>query len=274
MIKDLLLVIDISTNDDAIVAAAVRMAVKHGAHLSVALFSVIPVPDYTVMVYPPFVTFEEYREKTEAKQRSLRDRAARAGVDVEIRILSDTARILLDKTPAQTRYADLVLFGPPATWEDEWLRRRVLENVILGSGRPVLSLPLDGTVPSFERALIGWNAGPEATRAIQVALPHLSAEAEVVVGIVNPEMSADHHGSDPGADIACHLARHGLRVDVSTSTAGSGAEAEALRSMAVDRGVDLLVLGAFARSRLRELILGGVTEDMIGAVATPTLLMH
>lgn len=273
MIKDLLLIVDRGSEDDATVDAALRLAEAHRAHLVVAVVSAIPLPDYAISTFPPFIALDEYREKTDAKERALRQRASQTTVPAEIHILSDLAYVLLEKAPAQTRYADLIIVGPKASWEDHWLRRRMTENVLLGSGRPVLLLP-DRTIPSFKRAMIGWNAGPEATRAVQVALPLLDHRADLVVAVVNPEIGDGRHGSDPGADIAHHLARHDFRVDVASITSAAGAEADALRTLATSRDTDLLVVGAFGHSRLREVILGGVTAALIDASPVPTLLMH
>jgi len=274
MIKDLLLVVDYDRDDDAIIKGVVQFARERQAQLAVMIVAAEPVPDYHMSVYPPFITLDEYREKTKAKEAAIRGHAERGGMEVEVRILSDTVQALLDETPAQTRYADLVIFGPVESWGDRWLRRRVLENVVLGSGRPVLLIPADGATPAFQRIMIGWNASAEATRAVQIALAYLESGAEVTVVTINAEDAKADHGSEAGTHLGCHLSRHGLQVDVMNAAAPSGNEAEALRDLARGRGADLLVLGAFARSRLRELIFGGVTHDIIENGNVPVLLMH
>lgn len=273
MIKDLLLIVDRGAEDDGTVDAALRLAEAYHAHLTIAVVSAVPLPDYAISTFPPFIALDEYREKTDAKERALRQRASQSTVQAEIHVLSDLVYVLLEKAPAQTRYADLIIFGPKGSWEDHWLRRRIIENVLLGSGRPVLVLT-DRTIPSFKRAMIGWNAGPEATRAVQVALPLLDQGADLVVAVVNPEISDGRHGSDPGADISHHLARHNFRVDVACITSAVGAEVDALRALATSHDTDLLVVGAFGHSRLREVILGGVTAALIDSSPVPTLLMH
>lgn len=273
-LRDLVLVIDSDPADDPIVEGALAMARRHSAHLTVCIIAVAAVPDYTLSVFPPAVTLDEYVARADAKVRRVEEAAARIGVAVEIRIVSDTAQRLLDKAPVQTRYADLVLLGPQASWSDRWMRRRVVENVVLRSGRPVLLLPASGMTPSFERAVIGWNASDEAARAVHAALPFLHDRADVVIAIVDPRIGDDAHGSEPGADLARHLARHDLRVEVDCIVPDSGTDAENLRNTAIARGADLLILGAYARSRVRELVLGGVTHALMSDPDLPTLMMH
>lgn len=273
-LHDLVLVIDSDAADDRIVQGALAMANRHKAHLTVCIIAVAAVPDYTITVFPLAVTLDEYVARADAKVRRVEEAAARVGVAAEIRIVSDTAQHLLDKAPVQTRYADLVIVGPQSTWGDQWMRRRVVENVLLRSGRPVLLLPVSGTAPSFDRAVIGWNASDEAARAVHAVLPFLKDRAEVVIAIVNPRVADDAHGSEPGADLARHLVRHDLRVEVDCTSSKCGTDADILRDMAIARGADLLVLGAYARSRVRELVLGGVTHALMSDPDLPTLMMH
>lgn len=274
MIKDILLVVDNHDKDAAIVDAALKLAAANDAHLTVVILGVVPVPGYTMSAFAPYVTLDEYRERTAAKENAVAARAQHAGIAAEIRVVSDVAQALIDKAPVQTRYADLVLFGPADSWDDQWVRRRVVETVLLGSGRPILLVPADGRVPSFRQAVIGWNASMEAARAVAAALPLLTPDAQLTVAVVNPRVAADRHGSEPGADLATHLSRHGHRVEVQVLEAGSGDEAIELGGFAHARGTDLLVLGGYGRSRVRELILGGVTRSMIEHAPCPTLIVR
>lgn len=273
-LRDLILIVDDGAADDAIVNGALATASRHDAHLAIVVMSVTPIPGYTFPVFPLATTIEEMRDRADAKVRRIEAAATRAGVPAEVRIVSDRVQDLLDKAPVQTRYADLVMFGPASTWEDDWMRRRVAENVLLRSGRPQLFLPCSGAVPSFERAVIGWNASDEAARALHAAMPFLRDRAEVIVAVINASASRDSHGSEPGVALARHLTRHGLRVTVDCSSVYAGGEADALRDLAIARGADLLILGAYARSRIRELLLGGVTHTLMTEPALPTLMMH
>lgn len=273
MIKDMLLIVDRGTADTQIVDAACMLAQRYDAHLTIAIASPVPVPDYATVGYPPFILLDGYEDELAAKEKAVRARASSAEPPTEIKVVLQPLHALLDQAGAFTRCADLTLFGPRITWDDGWLRRRIIENVLLGSGRPVLLLP-GSKLPSFARTLIGWNDSAEATRAVQVALPLLDAESDIVVGSVNPAPSNDTARAPHVTAIATHLINHGFRVSDAVTTSVAGEEAAALMHLTADKNADLLVVGAFGRSRLREVILGGVTEEMIEMASVPVLLMH
>ena len=95
----------------------------------------------------------------------------------------------------------------------------------------------------------------------------------VQLAIINPDQHADRHGEQPGADMALHLARHGVKVDVVIETTRSST-GEALLKVAREHGAGLLVTGAFGHSRYREFVLGGVTRALLAASTTPLLIAH
>jgi nucleotide-binding universal stress UspA family protein len=105
-------------------------------------------------------------------------------------------------------------------------------------------------------------------------LPLLAAAEQVIVATVNATPGAGGHGEEPGADIALHLARHGLRVEVEQLVAPELDAGNALLSRAAERGCDLLVIGGYGHARLRELILGGVTRTVLQSMTVPVLMAH
>ncbi len=169
------------------------------------------------------------------------------------------------------RHASLALLGPPARRRSSISTLSLSENVVFGSGRPTLLLP-DGWPADriSRRIVVGWNAGREATAAIAGAMPFLR-QADQVHIVVVPEAKAPHlYGDDPGADIACHLARNGVRVDLARR---AGADAGgALLAQCREAAADLLVMGAAGRSRIGEFVFGGATRTVLGAVEVPLLL--
>ena len=122
--------------------------------------------------------------------------------------------------------------------------------------------------------LVAWNASREAARAVNDALPILQRAATVVILAVNPHGGPRGHGEAPGADIALHLARHGVKAEAEWFQAEDLAVGEALLSRAADLSVDLVVMGAYGRTRVRELILGGATRAMLQAMTTPVFMSH
>ena len=151
----------------------------------------------------------------------------------------------------------------------------VLETVLFDSGRPVLAIPFAGSLPTIgKRVLVGWNASREASRALHDALPLLAKAESATVFLANPKGGLGAHGEEPGADIARHLARHGVKVNVAKAVADDVSDSALLLNHASDMGADLLVMGAYGHSRLREFILGGVTRSLLREMTVPVLLSH
>jgi len=175
----------------------------------------------------------------------------------------------------QARYSDLVVIGQTDPDEPS---PSVLpdfpEYIVMNSGRPALIIPYAGEFDQVGiRPLISWDASREATRAITDAIPLLKKAELVQVAIFNNKATPDAHGEQPGADIALYLARHGIKVEVSVhkTTTDIG---NALLSLAHDLDSDLLVMGGYGHSRLREMIMGGVTRTILESMTIPVFMSH
>jgi nucleotide-binding universal stress UspA family protein len=172
------------------------------------------------------------------------------------------------------RYADLVVLGQAVRGSEEngGPTSDLPQQVVLHCGRPVLMVPAKGEFRSIgSRPVIAWNGSVEAARAVTAALP-LLREA----GYVTVLMFANQGGSrssDPGADIALYLARHGLNVEVKVCPPASDA-GHAILSEAAKLQADLLVMGAYGHSRFREMILGGATRTVLSELPLPVLMAH
>jgi nucleotide-binding universal stress UspA family protein len=150
--------------------------------------------------------------------------------------------------------------------------RSLAEAALFDGGRSVLIVPAG--VESFrcESMIIAWDGSAMASRAVASALPLLRAAKQVeVVSIVGEK---DLSGAVPGADLAAHLAHHDVRVDLKDLPVGTRSAADLLREQASMLGADMIVMGAFKHSRLRQWMLGGVTASMLGESATPVLMSH
>ncbi|NKE46625.1 universal stress protein [Roseomonas frigidaquae] len=201
------------------------------------------------------------------------DRLRRDGLRGEWRE-SDT--LPAEAVALHARYADLVVLGQPDPESlDAQQDEATLEYVLFQSGRPVLMVPYSGafhTAP--ERVLVAWNAGREATRAVHDALPLLHAAREVTVLAINPRRGIGGHGDVPAADIALHLARHGVKATAEHMVTDEVPEADVLLNEVADSDIGLIVMGAYGHSRLRQLILGGVTRGILGRMTVPVLMSH
>lgn len=205
-------------------------------------------------------------------EAEFRETIRREAVSGEWRLAEGAAPELV---ALHARYADLAVLGQPDPEDSQPLAAPILESTLFGSGRPVLVIPYAGRFETLgRRAVVGWNSSREAARAVNDALPLLAGASSVVVTAVNPRKGLDGHGEEPGADIALHLARHGLKVEVEHTLAPEIQAGDLLLNRAAELSADLLVIGGYGHSRLRETILGGVTRTLIKQMTVPVLMSH
>jgi len=170
------------------------------------------------------------------------------------------------------RYADLVVLGQAVRGAEEngGLASDLPQHVVLHCGRPVLMVPAKGQYLDIgKRPVIAWNGSVEAARAVTAALPLLRDATKVTVLMFASPGTA----SEPGADIAQYLARHGLEVEVKVCPPASDA-GHAILGEAAKLQADLLVMGAYGHSRFREMILGGATRTVLAELPLPVLMTH
>jgi nucleotide-binding universal stress UspA family protein len=213
------------------------------------------------------------REEAEKALAAVRAAEQRSGLKIEWRVAGgDVAAMAL----LYARYADLVVVNQAPIDDSKGAPSIDMpETLVMGSGRPVLIVPRYGSFPVVgQRVLAAWKRTREATRAIHDALPILERAKSVRVMEFNP--AADEREQHiPGADIAAHLAKHGVKVEVSSMTVTSELDVgDAVLSTAADQSIDLLVMGAYGHSRLREFAFGGVTRHLLQHMTVPVLMSH
>lgn len=167
------------------------------------------------------------------------------------------------------RHACFAVLGPPGAQRETPVPFGLSENMLFASGRPCLLLP-DRWPPDAgtgRRIVVGWNGSREATRSIAAAMPFL-VEADIVRLVVAPRARGSGvYGPDPGADMAAHLARHGVAVVVDSSSSDDAGDLLLERCAALD--ADLLVMGAMGRSRVSEFVFGGATRTIFASASLP-----
>jgi nucleotide-binding universal stress UspA family protein len=151
--------------------------------------------------------------------------------------------------------------------------RGLIEAILFESGRPVLIVPPGRDAFTSRRVMVAWDGSAAAARAVADAMPFLcEAEAVDVLSVIGEK---DISRSVAGAELAPHLARHGAHVNVNdVAVAPGGDVAGAIREQARLFGADLIVAGAFKHSRLREWLLGGVTQSLLKSSPVPLLMSH
>jgi nucleotide-binding universal stress UspA family protein len=271
MYKTLLVHLDDDKRCDERLELGCALARRFDAHL-VGLYALgtARIPSYALAEAGPIVREIETRRRTEAAQAmEQRFRAAerRAGVQTEWRVSMDEA---LPALRLSARYADLLVVGQPERGDPA--RQALAGDVLLSAGRPVLFVPYAGRfADAGRRVLVAWNASREAARAVTDALPLLMRAEHVELVVFD---GGGDHGERPGADVALYLARHGVKAALSRQQ-GTGIDiASQILSRAADESSDLVVMGGYGHSRLRELALGGATRGVLESMTVPVLMAH
>jgi len=277
-LKDILVHVDSSHHCKRRLEAAAALAARHEARLTGIFVRTTPrVPQFVMSQLGP--------EVAQAQRRFAEDAATKAKAlfeevtgTVEINTEFRTPEgDLLETLVLHARYSDLVVLGQYDRQDDTMAdEREAADHVILDSGRPVLVIPHAGHFPVIgDTVIVAWNASREATRAVNDALPLLKTAKAVHVMAVNPRHNGlNKHGDIPGADIASHLSRHGAKAVAEHIVARDIDAGNMLLSRASDQGADLIVMGAYGRSRVRELVLGGATWHILHHMTIPVLMGH
>jgi nucleotide-binding universal stress UspA family protein len=212
-------------------------------------------------------------DRVKASRQMFLDRIAKAGLSGECRIVEGEVQ---DLAAVHGRYADLLIVGQAdVNLPDASTRMEEIQSVIFAAGRPLLLVPYAGKFKTLgKNVFVAWNASREATRAVTDALPLLQRAGKVTVMVVRPRADARAHGDIPGADIAAYLARHGVKVEVMAEE-GEGIDVgDLILSRVADLGSDLIVMGAYSHSRLRQWVLGGATRTLLESMTVPVLMSH
>jgi nucleotide-binding universal stress UspA family protein len=154
--------------------------------------------------------------------------------------------------------------------EDNEASRPLVEAALFGTGSPVLVAPPTAPTAIGENIMIGWNRGVPAGRVVRFAMPFLEVAARVEIFYVDT-------GAKKGTsaqDIARYLAWRDIKTELKLTPPDQRSVGEMLLSEAETSGADLLVIGAFSHSRLREMILGGVTKHILEHAELPVLMAH
>ncbi|MFT5440540.1 MAG: nucleotide-binding universal stress UspA family protein [Alphaproteobacteria bacterium] len=278
-IKNILVHIDSSERCAERLRIAAILARQHEAHLS-GLY-VIPEPFYPIYAESAFVSMDlieslerESREGCAEAQEKFRAFADKENLPAEWREEQGSIGPVVSR---HGRYADLTIIGKGNLEEPiKYPNAFLAADVVMQSGRPVLVIPNEGHFDGVgRRMMVCWNASREAVRAVNDALPLLQAADKVTVLAVNPQKPASgDHGEIPCADIALHLARHGVKAEAASIMTEIDDIGEIILSRAFDLDIDLIVSGAYGHSRTREWILGGVTETVLSDAEVPVFLAH
>ena len=276
MIKDIIVNLSVARNGSTVGNYAVSVAAALQAHLTGIAFIYDPVVPISGTGYIPADVIESQRADNEtAAEAAIKDFTAatdRAGISAEPQMLSASLTGAGDQFARMARRFDLAIVGQ-AQPEMSTMEQIIGETTLFESGRPIIMVPYIQKAPfKTGNVMICWDGSRTAARTVADAIPILGKSSRIEIVSVTSERGKQDEIE--GADIGQHLARHGLKVDVHRISRGNIDVADALLSHAADSAADLMVMGGYGHSRLREFVLGGVTRSIFQSMTLPVLLSH
>ena len=274
--RDILVHLDDAKAAAARLALACELAERFEAHLTgvyvdpgLALPTLVDVPLSQNLIEQ---LEAEHRARCERAEKLFNDVVGRHDVRSEWRLAQGE---IADTLSRHARYADLVIIGQEGAGDEKMVFGGLPDNVVLTCGRPALVVPYVGVRASpGKHVVVAWNGSREAARAVNDALPFLVGAKKVEVMCANPQSGNEGDADLPGADLCLHLARHGVKAEAQTVVGTDVEVGDLLLARATDHGADLIVMGAYGHARWREVVLGGVTRQLLAEMTAPVLMSH
>lgn len=280
--KSILVVVTHPGQAEAAITAASDLALAHDGHLDVLALGV----DHAQLGYSylgagaALMELDLDRAADDARKAEAVARTALGQQNPALRWALDTVVAEMGGLTAMVGtaagFADLVVQCRPYGDDQGPEAEGVVEAALFDGRAPVLILPGAMTVGSLvrpRRIVMAWNQSPEGLAAAKAALPFLQAADMVDVTVVDPPARGPER-SDPGGRLCQFLVRHGVKAEVTVLARTRPSIAEVLAAHAMDRGADMMVMGAYGHSRLREAVLGGATRQILEHTTIPVLMAH
>jgi len=261
-----------------VVDGAISLAVSHAAHLhaiSVGYESTNVGPAVDVGGAAVAAVFEIERERALARANAalavFQTEARNAGITYNCQAIASVPVEAAASVSASARLHDLTIVLQPEPDRDTF-DNIMPQEILFESGGPVLFIPYTHKGPLVAKRIgIAWDGSRLAARALRDAAPFLTRAQAITIISIN-EVQAPAEASAKA--VSAHLARYGVTVRIQQMDADRADIQPSILSIAADDGLDLIVMGAYGHSRLRERILGGVTRGMIRSMTVPTLMSH
>jgi nucleotide-binding universal stress UspA family protein len=259
-------------------AFAISLATAHEAHLTGLVFALEPTIPPMIMGEVPGSLLESQRDRSIESARAAAEAftaaANLAGISSEVRVINCTEAAASPTLATHGRTSDLIIVGQEEPDDMLAVRELLIEAAMFDSGRAALIVPYIGAHDAkLDTVIVAWDGRRQASRAANEAMPLLEMAKSVSVVIVGDD-APSAHGGEPGADLALHLARHGLQVNVKRIGDSGIDVGNALLSHAADTEADLIVMGGFGHSRFRQFVFGGTTSDILSSMTIPVLMAH
>lgn len=275
--RTLLAILQSEADAARVLDLAVPLAAKQGSHLIGLHAEALPIAVATPMGGPAVDLTtgadETVRARLAEMRRFFNERTRAQSVSFEWRGIENLTGDSAISGLESARAADLVIaqqVDPDAAGSQVCN----VESLLFESGRPVLFVPYARSVtePHFKKVIVAWNGSKEAARAAFDALIFLKDAEAVEVLAVDPDETGHRDSGMAGAEIATALSRHDVRVTYRAETSDGVPTGEVIENRVGESGADLLVMGAYGHSRLREFIFGGTTRTMLQSMPVPTFM--
>jgi len=277
--KTISIVISDKESDLHAMNAAIALTQREAGHLDVYCLGVDPVrfdaAPIAMMSALPVSTSDDVRVAAKDLVAWAEEKTRAALFPVTVQALMVESAGLDAAISRIVRYSDLIIASQPYGPGSTEMQVSVLEAELFGTGAPVLVVPRTERDygHAFDRLMVAWNESAQSLEAVRKAMPALADADRAEIVMVDPPPHSPER-SDPGGAICIMLARHGVKTDVSVLAKTMPRVSEVLNRHAQDHSNDLIIMGAYGHSRMREALLGGATRDMLETAQVPVMMAH
>ncbi|WP_027057121.1 universal stress protein [Mesorhizobium loti] len=263
--KTIVAILQNEQDAERVLDCAIPLASRFESHLVGIHAEALPVPYTSATGFPDTeflqVSADMNRERADKLQAVFLRRIEDSGLSFEWRSLESFSGDSALTGISSVRAADLIVAAQRDTGGDP---SADVDTLVYDAGRPVLVVPSAGPlVTTFKHVLLAWNGSKEAARAAFDALPFIIEADKTDILVIDPPDTLDESPEAAGAEIASALSRHGATVSVSVQKSGGTSVDDMIQNRVAETGADLLVLGAYSHSWLRQLLFGGVTRTVL-----------
>ncbi|QKD04097.1 universal stress protein [Mesorhizobium loti] len=263
--KTIVAILQNEQDAERVLDCAIPLASRFESHLVGIHAEALPVPYTSATGFPDTeflqVSADMNRERADKLQAVFLRRIEDSGLSFEWRSLESFSGDSALTGISSVRAADLIVAAQRDTGGDP---SADVDTLVYDAGRPVLVVPSAGPlVTTFKHVLLAWNGSKEAARAAFDALPFIIEAEKTDILVIDPPDTLDESPEASGAQIASALSRHGATVSVSVQKSGGTSVDDMIQNRVAETGADLLVLGAYSHSWLRQLLFGGVTRTVL-----------
>ncbi|MES0200391.1 universal stress protein [Mesorhizobium sp. M0011] len=272
--KTIVAILQNEQDAERVLDCAIPLATRFQSHLVGIHAETLPVPYTSATGFPDTeflqVSADMNRERAEKLRTLFLRHIEDSGLSFEWRSLESFSGDSALTGISSVRAADLIIAAQRETGGDS---SADVDTLVYDAGRPVLVVPHEGPlITTFKRVLLAWNGSKEAARAAFDALPFIIAAEKTDILVIDPPETLDDSPEAAGAEIASALSRHGATVSVSVQQSGGSSVDDIIQTRIAETGADLLVLGAYSHSWLRQLLFGGVTRSVLRTAAVAAFL--